>query len=180
MDFVGAIKAGFTNYANFKGVAGKAEYWYFVLFIFLVNILLSFIDNFDDSGIISTAVSLALLLPSLSVLYRRLRDAGRSPLWFWGSLVSGLVFVILIIGLIVYLFTSGLINALMTDPSQITDDTIEQWFADPTGSVVFFMALISGLIAAILNILVSIVFCLQPSKTAEQGNKYVLPENPTI
>jgi uncharacterized membrane protein YhaH (DUF805 family) len=32
MNFQTAIRSGFQNYANFKGRASRAEYWWWVLF----------------------------------------------------------------------------------------------------------------------------------------------------
>ena len=76
MDFVGAIQSVFKNFANFRGVAGRAEYWYFVLFVFLVSLVVAVVDSVVGFGIIGVAFNLVILIPSLSVLVRRLRDAG--------------------------------------------------------------------------------------------------------
>ncbi len=78
MDFVGAIRAGFKNYVNFRGTATRPEYWYWVLFTSLVSIVTNALDG---SGTLALAFSLATLLPSLGVTVRRLRDAGFS--WTW-------------------------------------------------------------------------------------------------
>lgn len=75
MDFVGAIKAGFQNYAVFKGTASRSEYWYWVLFTSLVGIVT---NALDATAIVASVFSLATFLPSLGVLVRRLRDAGFS------------------------------------------------------------------------------------------------------
>ncbi|NDD25908.1 MAG: DUF805 domain-containing protein, partial [Actinobacteria bacterium] len=68
MDFMGAIQAGFKNYANFRGVAKRSEYWYFVLFMILSSLVLSVIDTFIGFEVIGLAFSLVTLIPSLSVL----------------------------------------------------------------------------------------------------------------
>ena len=84
MDFVGAIKAGFTNYAKFSGVASRSEYWYWVLFVFTVNLVTSTLDAFlfntadpnsTQIGLFQPIWVLAILVPSLSIQVRRLRDS---------------------------------------------------------------------------------------------------------
>ena len=43
VDFVAAIKLFFANYANFKGRSTRAEYWWAMLFVFLISFVLEFI-----------------------------------------------------------------------------------------------------------------------------------------
>lgn len=57
MDFVGAIKAGFKNYVNFRGTATRPEYWYWVLFTFLVSLVLGAFESLEVlSAIFAIAV----------------------------------------------------------------------------------------------------------------------------
>jgi uncharacterized membrane protein YhaH (DUF805 family) len=84
--FIGALK----KYADFTGRARRKEYWMFILVYMIINIVLAVI-GLDT---ISAIVSLALLVPSLSIAARRLHDTGRSGWW-------QLVLLIPIIGLIV-------------------------------------------------------------------------------
>lgn len=81
MDFAGAVKAGFKNYFRFRGRATRPEYWWFVLFAFLVSIVASVIDTIIGKDSIGNLVSIALFLPQLTLLFRRFRDAGVSPKW---------------------------------------------------------------------------------------------------
>jgi uncharacterized membrane protein YhaH (DUF805 family) len=90
------------NYATFSGRATRSEYWYFILFNLIFSIAASVLDkmfgtryDFDDSyystyGYASTSVhigyinllyTLAVLIPSLAVLVRRLHDTGKSG-WY--------------------------------------------------------------------------------------------------
>ncbi|PKG79311.1 DUF805 domain-containing protein [Shewanella sp. Actino-trap-3] len=84
--FIGALK----KYADFTGRARRKEYWMFILVYMIINIVFAVI-GLDT---ISAIVSLALLVPSLSIAARRLHDTGRSGWW-------QLILLIPIIGLIV-------------------------------------------------------------------------------
>jgi len=68
----------FTKYADFTGRASRSEYWSF----FLVNIIISLIaytvDLSLEIAIFSVLYSLICLLPSLSLLVRRLHDTNNS------------------------------------------------------------------------------------------------------
>ena len=58
MNFFEAIGAAFRNYASFGGVAKRAEYWYFILFIALVYAALFVIAI--ATGVVGLVVSLFL------------------------------------------------------------------------------------------------------------------------
>lgn len=83
VDFVTAIKVYFANYANFRGRSTRAEYWWAMLFVFLLGLVVSFFE----SSILSTLFSLGLLLPNLAILVRRFHDIGKSGWWVLGFTV---------------------------------------------------------------------------------------------
>lgn len=98
MTFGDSIKVGFKNATKFRGVASRSEYWWFFLFTMLVAIGASLIDTafgLDEvlGGLISTITTIALILPRFTLLIRRFRDTGVSPLWIISALIplSGLV-----------------------------------------------------------------------------------------
>ncbi len=62
------------HFFDFNGKEGRKVYWLFVLNCFIVSFILGLI-----SSTISYIFSLVILLPSLGILVRRLRDAGFSP-----------------------------------------------------------------------------------------------------
>ena len=99
------------QYVDFKGRARRAEYWNFALFSALISIALTLTDIFiigidpfaGESGILSNLYRLAVFLPSLGVLVRRLHDVGKSG-WFF------LIVLIPFIGaiwLLILLFIDG-------------------------------------------------------------------------
>lgn len=88
MTFLEAIQTCFRKYVDFNGRAGRAEYWYFVLFSVIVNIVASGLDSVlgiaaqgTASGPIAGLASLALLLPGLGVAVRRMHDIDKSGWW---------------------------------------------------------------------------------------------------
>lgn len=89
--FTHAIKTCFSKYASFKGRAGLREYWFFILFYFLVCMVL-FVLSFVFIGlglnigvaellIIMVILCVPFYIPMLSVSVRRLHDVGMSGWW---------------------------------------------------------------------------------------------------
>jgi len=93
MGFGQAVSTCFQKYVTFSGRARRSEFWWWQLFV----ILLAAIANVGDGvfnlhytssgsaaqvGWLGTIVGLALVLPSIAVLFRRLHDTGRSG-WWW-------------------------------------------------------------------------------------------------
>lgn len=76
MTFFEAIERCVKKYAEFNGRARRAEFWWWVLFVFILSWGGQII-----SQSFGTLVSLVTLLPSLAVGARRLHDTGRSGWW---------------------------------------------------------------------------------------------------
>ena len=82
MDPVTAIKTCFKKYFDFKGRARRSEFWWFFLFVAIVSSVFSFFGLLSPIvGYLSLAFSLAVLIPELAVLCRRLHDTGRGSWW---------------------------------------------------------------------------------------------------
>jgi uncharacterized membrane protein YhaH (DUF805 family) len=98
MSFADAIKTCLSKYADFSGRARRSEYWFWVLFTVIVDIVSRALDGIAGDGmLISTLTGLALLLPSIAVAVRRLHDTGRSGKWFLlvFAIVVGWIFLII-------------------------------------------------------------------------------------
>ena len=76
MQFQDAIKICFQKYVDFTGTAKRPEFWWFFLFLFVVNMALS-----QFLPILGSVFSLGTLLPALAVGSRRLHDTGKSGWW---------------------------------------------------------------------------------------------------
>jgi len=116
MGFLEAIKYNFQHYADFKGRAQRSQFWWWQLFMWIIYVILNFIDGatglrmvnvsdlgagqaatFYGGGILATVWGLATLLPSLGVAVRRLHDTGRSGWWFLLNLLCCIGSIILIV-----------------------------------------------------------------------------------
>ncbi|WP_339108318.1 DUF805 domain-containing protein [Thioclava sp. GXIMD4216] len=86
------------DYANFSGRATRSEFWLFILFFLLANIVLSLLDGLifgglsmgagngrawfiSNGGPLEFLFSLCVVIPLLAVSVRRLHDIDRSGWW---------------------------------------------------------------------------------------------------
>ena len=98
MSFGEAIASGFGHYVNFQGRAPRSEFWYWVLFVLILTIIASIVDNaIIGLPIVGTIVSLGLLLPGLSMSIRRLHDIDRTGWWVLIGLVPLIGAILLIV-----------------------------------------------------------------------------------
>lgn len=101
MGFGTAIASGFNNYANFSGRAPRSEYWWWLLFIFLVNFGTGFAAGITDVAvgsktpvhIVQGVMTLVFLLPNIAMTFRRLHDLNRSG-WWYGALLIVVMFLV--------------------------------------------------------------------------------------
>lgn len=97
MTFGDAVRSVLTQYTGFSGRARRSEYWYFLLFSFLVSTVASMIDAALHSVVLGLLVTLGLILPSLAVGVRRLHDIGRSGWWLLIALIPLVGAIVLIV-----------------------------------------------------------------------------------
>ncbi|MDE7347053.1 MAG: DUF805 domain-containing protein [Muribaculaceae bacterium] len=93
------VRAIQQNYCNFSGRASRSEFWWFQLFGFILGIVIGivFCWSQDVMNIVSGIVSLALLLPNLGLVVRRLHDIGKSGWWIFLSFIPLIGIIILIV-----------------------------------------------------------------------------------
>ena len=91
MSFTEAVKTVLGKYTDFTGRARRSEFWYWALFEFLIGVVCSVLVAIlggQQSFLGGLAyglfglVELALLIPSLAVIWRRLHDVGKSGVYF--------------------------------------------------------------------------------------------------
>jgi uncharacterized membrane protein YhaH (DUF805 family) len=90
MGFTQSIKTCLSKYVVFSGRARRSEYWWFVLFVFLVSVGLAILDAVlfgtdpetgQGSNLLTSVFQLAIMIPMLAAGWRRLHDTGR-PGWY--------------------------------------------------------------------------------------------------
>jgi len=96
MGFGEAVSVCFKKSVVWEGRASRAEYWWFELAQLLIIVAAVIIDQIIGTGFIYIIAVIALILPSIAVLIRRLHDTDRSGWWYWIQLLP-------LIGLIVIL-----------------------------------------------------------------------------
>lgn len=92
MTFMESIQTCFHKYSDFNGRASRAEFWWWVLFCFVVGCVCGLIADW-----LGSIASLALLVPNLAVSWRRLHDIGRAGGWFFIGLIPVVGTIIMII-----------------------------------------------------------------------------------
>ncbi len=103
MSFQDAVRTCLQQkYAAFSGRARRSEYWFFVLFTFIVQVVASILDalfhlRYGSTGLIENLASLALLLPGIGVGIRRLHDTGRSGWWLLIGLIPLIGWIVLLV-----------------------------------------------------------------------------------
>ncbi len=176
LTFVGAVKKCLVNYAKFSGRATRSEFWYFVLFTVLVGIVAGTLDGvffpipadqflFSDQYMpFSDTTSILLLVPSIAVMVRRIRDTGRSAKTLYWFLLP---LVLLGIGFVIAL--PVILQLDVTDPANFEAqlnqlDSVEdaEWL-QRLGSAALFLA--PGLISSIAVQVYFLVVLLKKTKS---------------
>ncbi|WP_394233475.1 DUF805 domain-containing protein [Niallia oryzisoli] len=86
------------NYVGFQGRATRQEYWMFILMNFIAACILSIVELvLGIPGVLTGIYGLAVFLPSLAVLVRRLHDIGKSGWWFLISFIPFIGTIVLIV-----------------------------------------------------------------------------------
>ena len=81
----------FQLYGVFSGRSTREEYWMFTLIYLIVYIALSIVAYFINSDMFSLLLgilSLAVIVPSISITTRRLHDVGHSGWWQLSPLIG--------------------------------------------------------------------------------------------
>ena len=110
---MGAIISNFMEiilgkYAQFKGRAGRSEFWMFYLVYFIIGAVFSILMNLVASIsflyyiilVLQVIIILGLLVPTLAVSVRRLHDIGKGGAWIFINLIpliGSIWFLILLI-----------------------------------------------------------------------------------
>ncbi|MCM1036470.1 MAG: DUF805 domain-containing protein [Bacteroides sp.] len=92
MTFMESVNICFSKYCDFNGRASRAEFWWWILFTVIVGGVCGAISQW-----LGYVANLALLLPTLSVSWRRLHDIGRAGGYYFIGLIPLVGWIIVII-----------------------------------------------------------------------------------
>jgi uncharacterized membrane protein YhaH (DUF805 family) len=73
--------ATLNQYFKTDGVATRLQYWYFVLFTWLISLGASIADIFIPGNQLENIVTVLLFIPSVTVAIRRMHDTNHSGWW---------------------------------------------------------------------------------------------------
>ena len=89
------------NYTGFRGRARRMEFWMFNLISAIIYLIFLLIEKILHlSTLLTDVYSLAILLPSIAVLLRRLHDTGKSSWWaliFFVPLVGPIILLVFLL-----------------------------------------------------------------------------------
>jgi len=87
------------NFADFSNRANKRDYWMAYLIHVLVSVVVALLAQFTTI-VIYWIYLFVIIIPSVSLMIRRLRDAGKEWYWIFISLIPCVGIIILIYFLI--------------------------------------------------------------------------------
>jgi uncharacterized membrane protein YhaH (DUF805 family) len=97
MGFGQAISAGFSNYVNFRDRASRSEYWFWILFIIIADVVAGIIDAVLGIQLVTGIFGLVTLLPNIAIAIRRLHDLDRTGWWILLGFIPIIGWIILLI-----------------------------------------------------------------------------------
>ncbi len=129
MDF-NAVIENFKNvlahhYFDFQGRARRSEFWWYILVVIVIQIILSIIQRFIGTQILTALLSLALLLPNLGISVRRLHDLEKSGWWILLPLAP---MILVVLCMFMFQWTLSMIFGLVTLACSIL---LIYWYAMP-------------------------------------------------
>ena len=170
MQFVKAIGWGFRNYFRFKGTATRSEYWYWISFILVVGV----VAKLASAEIDFLGIWIALVIfPTVTVLIRRLRDAGHGSGWIWLPVPGLFVFLVgntMVWSALLRVSLAGGFSILAGDEKRAALEIAKAEEDIATGTTMVYLSLFY--LVAVL-IWVNGYLASKKSKSFEEGNKRV-------
>jgi len=157
---------GWKKYAVMRGRSRRTEYWGWVLFSTIFSVVLSIIDTilgFGTIGPLNGILSLAILIPGITITVRRLHDIGRSgSSYFWLGFAPGIILSIIIV-----IATVNFYNGYFYSSNFYNIETMLQYLRY-NSSLLFFFILTS--IWSFVGGIILLVYCCTDSTQGE--NQY--------
>ena len=170
MQFVKAIGWGFRNYFRFKGTATRSEYWYWMLFVTVVGV----VAKLASAEIDLLGIWIALVIfPTVTVLIRRLRDAGHGSGWIWlpvPGIFLSLVGNTMVWSALLRVSLAGGFSILAGDEERAALEIAKAEEDIATGTTMVYLSLFY---LVVVLIWVNGYLTSKKSKSFEEGNKRV-------
>jgi uncharacterized membrane protein YhaH (DUF805 family) len=161
MNFTGAVVSTLASFRDFRGTTARTEYWFFALFVFLLQLVLGVFDSMIGKALsvnfswLEVCASVLLLLPQLSISARRFHDSGKSAHWLWLNLLPVIAFIFALPEVITFIQ----LTSMPSDAQMVS-------VATAVGPMFLSMMAVG---------LITLVFSLLPTKTYAQGNRFARP-----
>jgi uncharacterized membrane protein YhaH (DUF805 family) len=79
--FIDINMATLSKALDFKGTSTRREFWFFILFTWIVDVFASITDIFLPGNLTQNILSILLFLPTLAVGIRRMHDTDHVGWW---------------------------------------------------------------------------------------------------
>lgn len=131
-----------NHFMDFNGRVGRAQFWWYMAVVFVVSFVAGIVGSVIP--LVSSVVSLALILPNLGMIARRLQDTGKPGNW---ALLLAIPIVLSFV--LSFLAAFGAIFFFL-----------------------YFLFALAGIISllSLVAVVVMIYFCIQPGQT--EANQY--------
>ena len=146
--FGDAISICFKKYVDFTGRARRSEYWWFMLFCFLISLVTCGIGG------------LVVLLPAYAVQVRRLHDTNRSGWWVGANLILGVV--------VMGLYIAAMFSIFGTTLHYYNNETAMLSALMSSGSGWFIILSILGMVGTVLGIVIFVFTLLDSDRGTNQ------------
>lgn len=90
-------KKMWKNFAVFSGRSTRRDYWMAILFNFVISLLIGIVAGVLKMPFLGSIYSVLVIIPSLSLLWRRLHDTNRSGLCCLLSLIPLVGWIIVLV-----------------------------------------------------------------------------------
>ncbi len=148
----------------FKGRARRSEFWWYILFYFIVYSVFSWLGAFVPAlGIVGSVCTMLLFIPQFAAVTRRMHDTNHSGWWILAIFIFFLFYIGSFIALLAPL---GADMLEITDPMEMAMTMADSVQAYPALAAIMSL---SSLLSLVL-LIVTLVFAIKDSDWRE--NKY--------
>lgn len=155
-----SYKQFWTRFLDVNGRSDRADYWH----PFWINFLISTVLGALSGGLLSSIFAIAIIIPSFTVMVRRLHDTNRTILFAIISYISGFIASV---GTLVFFF--GVVLAA---------NASEGWVLGATAFAGVFGIVVAGLVTLYIIYLLVLPGDKAPNNYGDGGSSKAVSNNP--